>query len=80
MQINTRVFYKLILSYLMVVTWHTESIETKYAISWQYLKKNSSNEVGFLHADKFTIFFNGFAQACTKLGISLYQIYQRKNH
>ena len=48
-QINMEVFYKLILSFFK----HAQSIQNnKFAISLQYLKKDVSDEVDFLHADK----------------------------
>ena len=48
-QINMEVFYKLILSFYK----HAQSTQNnKFAISLQYLKKDVSDEVDFLHADK----------------------------
>ena len=49
MQINMEVFYKLILLFSK----HAQSTQNnKFAISLQYLKKDVSDEVDFLHADK----------------------------
>ena len=48
-QINMEVFYKLILSFYK----HAQSTQNnKFAISLQYLKKDVSDEVDFLHVDK----------------------------
>ena len=48
-QINMEVFYKLILSFYK----HVQSTQNnKFAISLQYLKKDVSDEVDFLHVDK----------------------------
>ena len=48
------------------MTSHAENIQNKYAISLQHHKKEMSDEVNFLHADKHrsflqtnTIFFGG---------------------
>ena len=47
------VFYKLILSIWVCVTKHAQSTQNnKFAISLQYLKKDVSDEVDFLHVDK----------------------------
>ena len=51
--INMEVFYKLILSIWVCVTRHAQSTQNnKFAISLQYLKKDVSDEVDFLHAGK----------------------------
>ena len=51
--INMEVFYKLILSIWVCVTKHAQSTQNnKFAISLQYLKKDVSDEVDFLHVDK----------------------------
>ena len=45
--------YKLILSVLLGMASHAQSTQNdKYAISLQYLKKEVSDEVDLLHADK----------------------------
>ena len=55
MQINMKVFYKLILSF----STHTQSTQNNnFAIYLQYLKKDVSDEADFLHAD---------VKACYKL-------------
>ena len=56
----------------MGMAMHSRSTQNnKYTISFQYLKKEVSYEVDFLHADKHqsflqvnTIFFDVSAQAC----------------
>ena len=49
MRINMEVFYKLILLFSK----HAQSTQNnKFAISLQYLKKDVSDEVDFLHVDK----------------------------
>ena len=47
------VIYKLILSLIMGVTRHVQSNQNnKYAVSFQYFKKELSYEVEILHTDK----------------------------
>ena len=48
------VFYKLILSFWVCVTKNAQSTQNNklFAISLQYLKKDVSDEVDFLHSDK----------------------------
>ena len=48
------VFYKLILSFWVCVTKNAQSTQNSklFAISLQYLKKDVSDEVDFLHSDK----------------------------
>ena len=47
------VFYKLILSFWMCVTRHAQNTQNNmFAVSLQYLTKDLSDEVDFLHADK----------------------------
>ena len=52
--INMEVFYKLILSFWVCVTKNAQSTQNSklFAISLQYLKKDVSDEVDFLHSDK----------------------------
>ena len=72
MQINIKVFYKLILLHLMGAARHFQSTQNSmYAISLQYLKPQISDEVNFLHVDKHqsflkvdTIFFHGLGEIC----------------
>ena len=52
-QIKMEVFYELILSFWVCVTKHAQIAENnKFSISWQYLNKDVSDEVDFLHVDK----------------------------
>ena len=67
-QINMEVFYKLILSFWVCVTKHAQSTQNnKFAIFLQYLKKDVSDEVDFLHADKH----KGLLQTDTMILIEL---------
>ena len=54
----------------MGMTRHAGSIQNKYEIYLQYLKKETSDEFGFLHADKHQSFQQvnsiGFDRACPK--------------
>ena len=53
LQINTKVFYKMIPSFWVCLTRVTQSTQNnKFAISLQYLKENGKIEVDFLLADK----------------------------
>ena len=57
LQINMKVFYKVILSFWVCATTVTQSTQNnKFAISWQYLKENRKNEVYFLLVDKLQRF------------------------
>ena len=48
LQINTKVFYKVIESLWMCIARHAQSTKTnKFALSLQYLKENMKNEVHF---------------------------------
>ena len=52
-EINMEVFYMLMLSFWVCVTRHAQSTQNnQFAISLQYLKKDVSDELDFLHADK----------------------------
>ena len=54
MKINIKVFYKLVVSLLLVIARHAQSTQnSKFVISLQYLKKEGGDEVDFLHADKY---------------------------
>ena len=56
-QINIKVFYKLILLFWVCVARHVQSIQNnKFAIFLQYLKDSVNDEVDFLHADKHESF------------------------
>ena len=53
LQINTNVFYKLIVSLWLCLARHAQITQNnKFAISLQYCKKELSDEVDFLHTDK----------------------------
>ena len=53
LQMNVKGFFKLLLSFYVCVTRHTQiAQDSKFAVSLQYLKKELSDEVDFLHADK----------------------------
>ena len=57
LQINTKVFYKMILSFWVCATKVIQSTQdNKLSISSQYLKENWKNEVYFLLVDKHQIF------------------------
>ena len=72
LQINTKVFYKMILLFWVHVTGLAQSTQNnKFAISLQYLRVNGKNEVDFLHADKHqrflpidTIILGVYGQPC----------------
>ena len=52
LQINVKVFFKLVLSFYVGVVRHAQITQNnKFAISFQY-KKELSDEIDFLHADK----------------------------
>ena len=56
-QINVNGFFKLILLFQMSVTRHLQITENNnFSIFLQYLKKEVSDEVDFLHADKYKNF------------------------
>ena len=52
LQINTKVFYKLMVSLWVWVARHAQSNQDKFAISLQYLKENLRDEVDFLPVEK----------------------------
>ena len=53
LQIITKVFYKLIVSLCVFIASHAQSTQNnKFAISWQYLKKNMKDEDDFFLTDK----------------------------
>ena len=57
MKIEIKDFFNLILSFLVYVARHAQITQNnKFAISLQYLKKEVSDEVDFLHADKHESF------------------------
>ena len=56
--LGIKFFYKVILSLLMGMIYHSQSTQSnKPAISLQYLKREVRNEVHFLHADKHQNFY-----------------------
>ena len=69
MKINIKVYYKLLVSFLLVVAWHAQN--SKFVISLQYIKKEGKDEVDFLHVDEHqaihqadTINLGGYSQSC----------------
>ena len=57
LQVNIKDFFKLILSFLVCVAKYAQiTRNNKFTISLQYLKKEASDEVDFLHADKHESF------------------------
>ena len=54
MKINIRIFYKLVVLFLLVIASHAQSTRnSKFVISLQYLKKEGRDKVDFLHADNY---------------------------
>ena len=50
---NIKVFYKLTISFLLVIARYAQSTQnSKFVMSLQYLKKEGRDEVVFMHADK----------------------------
>ena len=74
MQKNSKDFFKLKLTFLLCVAKHAQITQNKnFAISFQYRKKEVSDEVDFLHTDKHenflkidTMIFHGDGQAFPK--------------
>ena len=57
LHINTKVFYKLIVSLNLCLARHVQGTQNnKFAISLQYFKENVKDEVDFLPADKHESF------------------------
>ena len=53
MKINIKVVYKLVVCFLLVIASHIEGTQnSKFVISMHYLKKEWSDKVDFLCADK----------------------------
>ena len=75
MKIEIKVFYKLVVSFLLVRARHPQSTQnTMFVISLQYLKNEGRAEVAFLHADKHQtilqvdrVNFGGYDQACPQI-------------
>ena len=58
MQINSEVFYKLIISILVWVAKHNQSTQNKiFRYLCKYLQKNTGNDVNFLSAGKLKCLF-----------------------
>ena len=58
MYINIKISYKVIVLLVMGMINHSESTQSnKFALSLQYLKKEFSNGVHFLHEDKHQSFY-----------------------
>ena len=56
--LGIKVSYKVILSLLIVIIKHSQSTQSnKFAIYLQYIKKEISNGIHFLHADKHQSFY-----------------------
>ena len=74
LQIKIKGFFKLTLSFSACVARHAQITENdKFAISFQYFKKEVSYEVDFLHVDKHesfqqidTMIFDGDGEAFLK--------------
>ena len=71
LQINTKVFYKVIVFWMYETTLVQSTQNNKFGISLQYLKENGKNEVEFLLAGKHqrflqidTIVLGVSGQAC----------------
>ena len=71
MKMNINVFYKIVVSFLLVIARYSQSTQnSKFIISLQYFKKQGRDEVDFLHLDKQTILqvytnnLGGYGQAC----------------
>ena len=57
MKINIEVFYKLNVSFLLVIARYAQTTQnSKFVISLKYLKKERRDEVDSLHADKHQTF------------------------
>ena len=72
MKINTKVSYKSVVTFLLVIARHVLSTQnSKFVVSLQYLEKEERDEVDFLHAEKYqtilqvdAINLGGHCQAC----------------
>ena len=72
MKISIKIFYKLVVSFLLVIARHAHSTQNrKFVISFQYLKKEGKDELNFLHVDRYQIVLQvgttnlgGHGQAC----------------
>ena len=76
-EINMEVFYMLMLSFCVCVTRHAQSTQNnQFAISLQYLKKDVSDELDFLHADKH----KGLLQIDTMTLMEICRHYQKSQN
>ena len=76
-EINREVFYMLMLSFWVCVTRHAQSTQNnQFAISLQYLKKDVSDELDFLHADKH----KGLPQIDTMTLMEICRHYQKSQN
>ena len=76
-EINMEVFYMLMLSFWVCVTRHAQSTQNnQFAISLQYLKKDVSDELDFLHADKH----KGLLQIDTMTLMEICRHYQKSQN
>ena len=72
MKINIKVFFKRVVSILLVITRHAQSTQNStFVISLQYFKNEGRDEVDFLYADRHqtilqvdSINLDGHGQAC----------------
>ena len=77
LEINMEVFYMLMLSFWVCVTRHAQSTQNnQFAISLQYLKKDVSDELDFLHADKH----KGLLQIDTMTLMEICRHYQKSQN
>ena len=76
-EINMEVFYMLMLSFCVCVTRHAQSTQNnQFAISLQYLKKDVSDELDFLHAYKH----KGLLQIDTMTLMEICRHYQKSQN
>ena len=55
--VNIKYFYKLIVSFLLIIVRYAQSTQNiRFVISLQYLKKEGRDEVDFLHENRHQIF------------------------
>ena len=72
MKISIKIFYKLVVSFLLFIARHAHNTQNrKFVISFQYLKKEGKDELNFLHVDRYQIVLQvgttnlgGHGQAC----------------
>ena len=53
MKIKIRVFYKLVVSFLLVITKHAQITQNSEFVISFHISKYNGDEVDFLHADKY---------------------------